>query len=233
MSSPLGTDLHTRLEQVGSAQESWFLAMLVALPCWMVSCSESEFGRHFGATRCFFPKFLVAYDTPEGIVVRQQYDKPPPDSWIEIGNVGWATVQDRGVWGRTRREYLAFFREPSGVTEPRELSEQERAAVRESAAYAVERQAAMWASPQLIRCAAMIRAGVQNESKPLISGWLHNAFSLASGVTLVIAPGRWIFLTRTARRLRNTRDHLCPDCGYDCTGCPAAECPECGLRLVV
>lgn len=207
--------------------------MIVALPCWMVSCSESEFGRNFGATRCFFPKFLVAYDTPEGIVVRQQYDKPPPDSWVEIGSVGGASVHDRGFWGRTRREYIAFFREPFGAMQPWELSEQELVAAQESAAQAVERQAAERSSPELLRCAAMMRAGVQNEIKPLVSGWLHNAFSLASGLTLVIAPGRWIVLTRTARRLRKARDHICPGCGYDCTGCLAGTCPECGLRLVV
>jgi hypothetical protein len=234
MSSPPATDLRTRLEKVGSARDSWFLAMFIALACWMVSCSESEFGRHFGAIRCFFPRMLSAYQTPEGIVVREREgDPPPPDSWIEIGNVGWASVHERGFWGRTRREYLAYFREPDGGAASRVLSEQELDDVREAAAVAVERQAADWSSPELLHCAAMMRAGVQNEGKPLVSGWLHNAFSLASGLTLLIAPFRYRVLSRAARRLQDQVDRRCPDCGYDCTGCPAATCPECGLRLLV
>lgn len=217
-----------QLERVNTARVLWLLAFLAALPVWAVSCSTSRFAERFdGRTRCFFPRHLIAYETPEGVVVRLQYGEPsPPQDWIELGAVGFASTREIGVWGRATRVDLALLRPPYD----RALSDADMPSYRESAAAALERLATERNSPALLRCAAMMRAGVQEASHPNLAGWLHNAVSLGSAVLLCLAPFRLRSLACRARWLRAPAPGVCPACRYDCSGCPtAACCPECGL----
>ncbi len=75
-----------------------------------------------------------------------------------------------------------------------------------------------------------LRRGEGVYTQPLWSGYLHNTFSAASALGLLVSlgwiPARW----RQFRRGSALQRGVCPTCGYSLAGLTTPICPECGGR---
>lgn len=214
------------VERIQRRRDLWLLLAGLFIAFWVVRGMVWPLSSKLISYRT---TFLLAYETPDGVQIRVQYEEPPvPASWTEIGSAGMVFCGSVGSglsarWVERASLYVPIF-----------LSDDELASARESAAKAVERFAENPGCRRYLRCAAMLRQGGGSIERVEAEAFLTGGLYAICGAGLLLSVPMAVMHHGRVRRARAWEAGLCVGCGYDLkgssrgAGTDVVRCPECG-----
>lgn len=214
------------VERIQRRRDLWRLLAGLFITFWVVRGMGSLLGQ---GTNCRFPRHLLAYETPDGVQIRVQYEEPPvPESWTGVGVAGAVFC------GSVGSGLSARWVEHASLYVPIFLSDDELASARESAAKAVERFAENPGRRRYLRCAALLRQGGGSIERVGAEAFLTGGLYAICGAGLLLSVSMAVMHHGRVRRAWAWEAGLCVGCGYDLkgssrgAGTDVVRCPECG-----